>query len=86
MKRLKLNFAAIALLAGTGSAFATVSAKPFLTNLYNDTNTPGAHNWQPIPAGKTVSCDADARFDCTGTQATPGGAITVTQTGHATLN
>jgi hypothetical protein len=85
MKNLKrINFAVLAFICGSGLALTTSAFKPFADNVYNDTNTPGAHNWQAIPPGETVSCSSDMRFDCTGVK-DANGNVTPDLKGHATL-
>lgn len=87
MKRIKLNFSVLAFLLGCGLAFTTSAFKPFTNNVYNTNITnPATPNWVAIPAGHTVSCSSDLRFDCTGLQSTPGGPVTNIVKGQATLH
>lgn len=83
MKSFKMNLSVIAVLLGTSAAFA--GARVFQSdNVYN-TGTNNNPVWTPIPAGKTVSCDATVN-KCEGFQAVPGGPVTNITQGTATLH
>jgi hypothetical protein len=83
MKRLKMNLSLLAILLGTGAAFAGVKAFQS-PNVYN-TGTNSNPVWTPIPAGRTVSCDTQLN-QCEGFQAVSGGPVTDIIQGKATLH
>jgi len=62
MKKIKINLAILAVILGTGMAFATAE-KTQQAVYYNDALIGQPTNWVSIPAGKTVSCDKTER-DC----------------------
>lgn len=78
MKSLKINLAMLAVILGTGIAFAT-SEDIQQAAFYNDAPIGQPTHWVPIPSGKSVSCDNAVR-DCTADE-----NMNILETGTATL-
>jgi hypothetical protein len=79
MKRIKLVLAMMAVVIGTGMAFAT-AGNVQQPKYYNDAPAGQADHWIPIPQGETVTCNNAVR-NCTA-----DANMNVLQTGFGTLS
>jgi len=85
MKKLKLDYLFVtAMMLGGGLAIADARATAVNTLFYNRAAAGQPQDWQPVPSGRTVECNANPSNACTETRDESGTVIS-SQTGNATL-
>lgn len=85
MKTLKVNYLFLAaLMLGGGLAVANNSSSAVNTVFYNAAAEGQPENWQPVPSGQTLHCDANPDNECSQTR-DENGTVISSQSGDATL-
>ncbi|MBE9462124.1 hypothetical protein ACFP1I_12875 [Dyadobacter subterraneus] len=85
MKKLKFDLLfAAALMLGGGLAVAHSATTVANTVFYNDAAEGQPEHWQPVPSGRTVSCDENPDNECTQTR-NESGIVISSQAGDASL-